>query len=148
MPFDWSPLWLSLRVAGTATAGALVPGLWMAYLLATREFTGRKAATGGLALLLAAPMVILASLLLRPVWAWPAGAAAGVAAALPVIVLGARTPLQGVDRDYGNAARSLGASEWRIFWRILLPVTWRPILAATGVAFARVLAEWAIAAAL
>jgi molybdate transport system permease protein len=148
MPFNWSPLWLSLRVAGTATAGALVPGLWLAYLLATREFAGRKAATGGLALLLAIPVVILSSLLLPTVWTWQAGAAAGVAAALPLIVLGARPPLQGLDRDYGDAARSLGASEWRIFWRILLPLAWRPILAAFGVAFARVLAEWAIAAAL
>ena len=80
MPFNWSPLWLSLRVAGVATGGALVPGLWLAWLLATREFAGRKAATGALALLLALPVVILARTLLGPELPWQAGAAAGVAA--------------------------------------------------------------------
>ena len=148
MPFNWSSLWLSFRVAGVATGGALVPGLWLAYLLATREFAWRKVATGALALLLALPVVILAWAVQRPVFPWQTGALAGVAAALPLISLGARGPLQGLDRVYGPAARSLGASEWRIFWRVMLPLGWRPILAVGGVAFARVLAEWAITAAL
>jgi molybdate transport system permease protein len=144
MTLNWPPVWLSLRVAGLATAGALVLGLWLAYRVATREFTGRKATLGVLALLFATPVVILAWVLLRPVFPWQAGAAAGVMAALPPIVLGARRPLQDLDREFGNAARSLGCSEWRIFWRVMLPLGWRPILAAAGIAFARVLAEWSI----
>ena len=36
MPLNWTSVWLTLRVAGIATAGALLPGLWLAYLLATR----------------------------------------------------------------------------------------------------------------
>ena len=116
--------------------------------MATREFPGRKAALGLLALLFATPVVILAWVFLRPVFPWQAGAAAGVIAALPPIVLGARRPLQDLNREYGDAARSLGCSEWRIFWRVMLPLGWRPILAAAGVAFVRVLAEWSIVAAL
>ena len=69
-------------------------------------------------------------------------------AALPPIVFGSRSRLQDLNREYGNAARSLGCSEWRIFWRVMLPLGWRPILAAAGVAFVRVLAEWSIVAAL
>ena len=148
MTLNWPPVWLSLQVAGLATAVALVLGLWLVYRLATREFAGRKPALGLLALLFATPVVILAWLLLRPVFPWQAGAAAGVIAALPPIVLGARRPLQDLDREYGDAARSLGCSEWRIFWRVMLPLGWRPILAAAGVAFVRVLAEWSIVAAL
>jgi len=148
MTLPWPPVWLSLRVAGLATAVALVLGLWLAYRVATREFTGRKATLGLLALLFATPAVILAWLLLRPVFPWQAGAAFGVIAALPPIVLGSRRPLQDLDREYGNAARSLGSSEWRIFWRVMLPLGWRPILAAAGIAFARVLAEWTIVTAL
>jgi len=65
MTLNWPPLWLSLRVAGVATAGALGIGLWMAYRVATREFTGRKAVLGLLALLLATPAVILAWVFVR-----------------------------------------------------------------------------------
>jgi molybdate transport system permease protein len=147
MPLNWSPLWLSLRVAGIATAGALGPGLWLAYLLATRPFTGRKTAFFLLALLLAIPVVIVAWILLRPAFPWTLAAAAGVFAAIPLIAFGAFSRLRSLDRRYGNAARSLGASEWRIFWRVLLPLGWRPVLAACAIAFARVLAEWTIVSA-
>ncbi len=148
MTLNWPPVWLSLQVAGIATAVALVLGLWLACRVATREFVGRKAALGLLALLFATPVVILAWVFVRPVFPWQAGAAVGVIAALPPIVLGARRPLQDLNREYGDAARSLGCSEWRIFWRVMLPLGWRPILAAAGVAFVRVLAEWSIVAAL
>jgi molybdate transport system permease protein len=148
MTLNWPLVWLSLRVAGLATAGALAMGLWLGWHVTTREFIGRKAILGVLALLFATPVVILAWLLLRPVFPWQAGAAVGVMAALPPIVLGARRPLQELNREYGDAARSLGCSEWRIFWRVMLPLGWRPILAAAGVAFVRVLAEWSIVAAL
>ena len=148
MTLNWPLVWVSLRVAGLATAGAMVMGLWLGWLTTTREFIGRKAALGVLALLFATPVVILAWVLLRPVFPWQAGAAVGVLAALPPIVLGARRPLSELNREYGDAARSLGCSEWRIFWRVILPLSWRPILAAAGVAFVRVLAEWSIVAAL
>ena len=148
MTLNWPPLWLSLRVAALATTGALVVGLWLAYRVATREFFGRKAILTLLALLFATPVVILAWLLLRPVFPWQTGAAIGMAAALPPIVLGSQKQLQELNRQYGDAARSLGCTEWRIFWRVMLPLGWRPILAAAGVAFVRVLAEWTIVAAL
>ena len=148
MTLNWPLMWLGLRVAGLATAGALVVGLCLAYRLATREFIGRRAALGVLGLLFATPVVILAWVFLRPVFPWQTGAAVGVIAALPPIVLGARRPLQDLNREYGNAARSLGCSEWRIFWRVMLPLGWRPILAAAGVAFVRVWMEWSIVAAL
>jgi molybdate transport system permease protein len=118
------------------------------YQVATRDFPVRKAILGLLALLLATPVVILAWVILRPVFPWQAGAAVGVMAALPPIVLGSRRPLEELNRQYGDAARSLGCSEWRIFWRVMLPLGWRPILAAAAVAFVRVLAEWSIVAAL
>ena len=148
MPLNWPPLWLSLRVAAVATAGALGIGLWVAYRVATREFTGRKAALGLLALLFATPVVILAWLFLRPAFPWQAGAAVGVVAALPPIVFGSRRRFQELNGEYGDAARSLGSTEWRIFWRVMLPLGWRPILAAAVVAFVRVWVEWSIQAAL
>src|SRR5260370_24363286 len=142
MTLNWPPVWLSLRVAGFATAGALGVGLWLGHGVATREFMGRKATLGLLALLFAMPVVILAWMLLRPAFPWQAGAAVGVIAALPAVVFGSRNRLQELDREYGNAARSLGCSEWRIFWRVMLPLGWRPILAAAAIAFLRGWVGW------
>ena len=141
MTLNWPLLWVSLRVAGLATVGALVVGLWLGWLITTRVFMGRKAVLGVLALLFAAPAVILASLFLKPL-PWQAGAAIGVISALPLVVFGARRPLEDLNREYGDAARSLGCSEWRIFWRVMLPLGWRPMLAAAGIAFVRVWIEW------
>ena len=47
MPIDWFPLWLSLRVAVLSTAVALAAGLWIAYILANREFRYKEAAGCG-----------------------------------------------------------------------------------------------------
>jgi molybdate transport system permease protein len=147
MTLNWPLVWVSLRVAGVATVGALVMGLWLGWHVTTREFIGRKATLGVLALLFATPVVILASLFRWPL-PWQAGAAVGVISALPLVVFGARRPFEDLNREYGNAARSLSSSEWRIFWRVMLPLGWRPILAAAGIGFVRVLAEWSIVAAL
>jgi molybdate transport system permease protein len=49
-----------------------------------------------------------------------------------------------VDPDYEKAARSLGASEWRVFWQVSLPLAWNQVLAATALAFARSLGDFGI----
>ena len=129
--------WLAIRGAGISTAGALVPGLWLAYWVATRRSRARQAVLAMLALLLVIPFFVV----LHPAVAWQAPML-GAAAAVPVVVLGARAAMQSANAAYGNAARSLGASEWRVFWRILLPHSWRIVVAAIALAYVRVLAEW------
>jgi molybdate transport system permease protein len=57
-------------------------------------------------------------------------------------VKSARAALQSVERDYERAARSLGASEWRVFRRVSLPLVRRQIVAATVLAFARSLGDF------
>ena len=52
--------------------------------------------------------------------------------------------MESVPRRYPKAARSLGASEWRVFWRVSLPLAWSQILAATALAFARSLGDFGI----
>jgi molybdate transport system permease protein len=69
---------------------------------------------------------------------------AAAVAALPAMVRAARAAFDGIPRDYGNAARSLGAPGWRVFWRVTAPLAYRPILAAASLAFARLAAEYAV----
>ena len=56
----------------------------------------------------------------------------------------ARAALESVDRTYERAARNLGASDWRVFWRVTLPLARRSIFAAAVLAFARSLGDFGI----
>src|SRR5580658_8136092 len=163
MPIDWFPLWLSLRVAVVSTAVALGLGLWLAYILANREFRGKEVLDAVITLPLVLPPTVLGYYLLvligrasplGKVWETIFGSplvftrkAAVVAAllhSLPLLVKSARAALESVDRNYERAARTMGASEWKLFWRVTLPLAWRTILAATALAFARALGDFGV----
>jgi molybdate transport system permease protein len=161
MPIDWFPLWLSLRVAFVSTAVALGAGLWIAYLLANREFRGKEVLDAAVTLPLVLPPTVLGYYLLvvigsrsplgklwehafgSPlVFTWKAAVVAALLHSLPLLVKSARAALESVDRSCERAARTLGASEWKLFWRVTLPLSRRSILAATALAFARSLGEF------
>src|SRR6266852_9405091 len=161
MSIDWFPLWLSLRVAVVSTAVAIAAGLWIAYILANREFRGKEALDAAVTLPLVLPPTVLGYYLLVVVgrasplgklweaafgsplvFTWKAAVVAALLHSLPLLVKSARAALESVDRSYERAARNLGASEWRLFWRVTLPLARRSILAATALAFARSLGEF------
>lgn len=163
MAIDWFPLWLSLRVAALSTLLAAIAGLWIAYLLAFRNFRGKEILDAAVTLPLVLPPTVLGYYLLvvlgrrSPIGAlyeWLTGgplvftAKAAVIAALlhslPLLVKSTRAALEGVDPRYARAAASLGASEWRIFHRITLPLAFRPVLAACAIAFARALGDFGV----
>lgn len=163
MPIDWFPLWLSLRVAVLSTAIALGAGLWIAYLLANRNFRGKDILDAAVTLPLVLPPTVLGYYLLvligraspfgriweeifgAPlVFTWKAAVIAALLHSFPLLVKSARAALESVDRSYERAARTLGASEWKLFWRVTLPLAWRSIFAATALAFARSLGEFGV----
>jgi molybdate transport system permease protein len=78
------------------------------------------------------------------VFTWKAAVVAALLHSLPLLVKSARAALESVDRSYERAARSLGASEWRLFWRVTLPLAHRSILAAIALAFARSLGDFGV----
>jgi molybdate transport system permease protein len=78
------------------------------------------------------------------VFTWKAAVVAALLHALPLLVKSARAALESVDRSLERAARNLGASEWRLFWRVTLPLARRSILAATALAFARSLGDFGV----
>ena len=78
------------------------------------------------------------------VFTWKAAAVAALLHALPLLVKSARAALESVDRSYERAARSLGASEWTLFWRVTFPLARRSIFAATALAFARALGDFGV----
>src|SRR6185437_8232115 len=161
MGADWFPLWLSLEVAGVATLISVALGVWIAWLLANRDFPGRDALDAAAMLQLTLPQTVLSYYLLvvigRSTWigqaweavtgsplvfTWKAAVIASTLHAIPLMIKSSRAALESVDLACERAARSLGASEWRLFWRVSLPLASRPIAAATVLAFARSLGDF------
>jgi len=161
MQMDWFPLWLSLEVAAGATFLSLALGLWLAWLLVNRRFTGKDVLDAVTTLPLALPPTVLGYYLLvaigRNSWpgrawealtgtslvfTWRAAVIASTLHAIPLLVKSSRAALESIDRDCERAARSLGAPEWRVFWRVSLPLARRQIGAATALAFARSLGDF------
>jgi len=161
MGIDWFPLWLSLEVATAATAISLLLGIGLAWLLANKNFRGKDVLDAITTLPLALPPTVLGYYLLiaigRASWigrvwekitgaplvfTWRAAVIAAALHAIPLLVKSSRAALENVDRAYERAARSLGASEWRLFWRVSIPLARRPIAAATALAFARSLGDF------
>lgn len=163
MGIDWFPLWLSLRVAGISTAVALAIGLWLAWTLANRQFRGKEVLDAAVTLPLVLPPTVLGYYLLvvlgrnSPVgqlyewlfgaplvFSWQAAVVAALFHSTPLLVKSARAAFESVDRSYERAARNLGASELRLFWRVTLPLARRSILAAAALAFARSLGDFGV----
>ena len=160
---DWFPLWLSLRVALIATVVSLVLGLALAYILARYQFRGREVLDSIITLPIVLPPTVLGYYLLVVlgrnsafgrafeavfgfplIFTWQAAVVAATFHSVPLLVKSARAALETVDRNLENAARTLGASEARIFFQITLPLARRSILAATVFAFARALGDFGV----
>lgn len=147
MPADrYSPA-LLVEVAAAAAVISAVFGTWLAWTLANRAFPGRRAveALAAAALALPAPVVLyfLFAEWVRGSAAGTAGLmAAGVISAAPLVAWRARLAFR-TGAMCANAARSLGASEWRVFAFVELPPAAGALLLTAGLGFARVLAEMA-----
>ncbi len=152
---------LSLVASLGATALAAVVGLPLAWVLARREFPGRRAlralalvplvlppVVGGVALLLAFGRRGLVGQWLDQ-WfglTLPFTLAGTIVAeafvALPFLVLSAEAAFRSLDRRYEDAARTLGARPSTLLWRVVVPLTWPALAAGLVLAWARALGEF------
>ena len=163
MAIDWFPLWLSLRVAALSTVISAAAGIGIAWVLANRDFRFKEWLDALVTLPLVLPPTVLGYYLLvllgrdslpgrvyeavfgTPlVFTWQAAVVAALFHSLPLLVKSARAALESVDRDYERAARTLGATEARLFWSVTLPLARRSILAAIALAFARSLGDFGV----
>jgi molybdate transport system permease protein len=161
MATDWFPLTLSLRVASLATLVSLAFGLAIAYWLANGSFRGKELIDAAVSLPLVLPPTVLGYYLLvvigretvlgrayealfgrSLVFTWQAAVVAASLHSAPLLIKSARAALESVDHSYERAARSLGASEARLFFRVTLPLAWRSILAAVALCFARSMGDF------
>jgi molybdate transport system permease protein len=147
MPVDPSSLLaLGPEIAGIVTAMALLLGVSLAWILQNRQFPGKRALGALVLAAMALPAPLLCYFLLAElghVWSLTrlGLAAAGIVSTLPVLLWQLRSSFASLNPSYSKAARSLGASEWRVFALVDLPLVWRPLLGAAALAFVRVLLE-------
>jgi molybdate transport system permease protein len=158
--FDWFPLWLSLRVATLATVLVLLAGIPLAWLLARRNFPGKELLAALASLPLVLPPTVLGYYLLvllgnqSPlgqwlnqagiplVFTWRGAAVAASVAAFPLLLQTARAGFESIDTRLEAVARTLGRSNFYIFWRVTLPLAWPGILAGIALTFARALGDF------
>ncbi len=160
MPSDLSPLWISLKTAFFATIITFFIGIAVAYWMLNYRGKGKTLLEGILIAPLILPPTVVGFLLLllfgkngvlgqlllplnfSVVFSWYGAVIAAIVVSFPLMyrtVLGA---FEQIDSNYLNIAKTLGASEWTIFRRILLPLSLSGILAGTMLTFARALGEF------
>jgi len=79
---------------------------------------------------------------IRLVFTWQGAVVAACMGAIPLVIKTARSSIAAVDHNLEDAARTLGKTEWQVFWRVTLPIASRGIAAAGMLAFARALGDF------
>lgn len=75
-------------------------------------------------------------------FSWEATVLAAVVISLPLMYRSARGAFEQIDDDIINAGRTLGMSEWRIFFKLKIPLAMPGITSGGILAFARSLGEF------
>ena len=160
-PMESEALWLSLRVAFWAMLCSLPFGIGFAWLLSRRTFPGKNMLDALLHLPLVLPPVVIGYLLLigfgrngffgrllydafgiTVAFTWKGAALASAVMAFPLLVRTVRLSLDAVDKRLEQAARTLGAGPWRVFFTVTLPLSVPGVVAGMVLAFARSLGEF------
>lgn len=155
------PLLLTLKVSTLATALATIPAVALARLARMREFPGRDLADAILTLPMVLPPTVLGYYIIvvlgrrgvlgsylwdtfgiSIMFTWEGAVIAAAVVAFPLVYRSARAAFEGVDENLENAARTLGASETVIFFRVSMPLAMRGLLAGIMLALARAMGEF------
>ena len=158
---DFGALWLTLRVAGWATLLAAAGGVSLGLFVARHRFPGREVLDALLTLPMVLPPTVMGYYLivllgrrsalggwladtlgLQLMFTWQGAVVAASVVAFPMVFKSARAAFEGVDTTLENAARVLGAGEWKVFARVTLPLAARGIVAGGMLAFARAMGEF------
>jgi len=156
---DWSPLWISVQVAVLATVCSVILGTALAYgVIKLKKL--RPLADAVLTLPLVLPPTVVGFFLLillgknsvigqffneigLPfIFTMRGAVAAAFVVSFPLMYRSARGAMEQMDRQLLYAARTLGANEGKIFFRVILPNCRSGIFAGTILAFARAMGEF------
>ncbi|HZA10886.1 sulfate ABC transporter permease subunit CysT [Mycobacterium sp.] len=144
---------VTLTISAAVTVINVVFGLLVAWVLVRDEFPGKRVVDAVIDLPFALPTIVASVVLLAlygpnsPVGihlqhtAWGVGVAL-LFVTLPLVVRAVQPVVREVDREAEQAAASLGANNWTIFTRIVLPALTPALLSGAGLAFSRAIGEF------
>ncbi|CAH0189719.1 Molybdenum transport system permease protein ModB [Peribacillus sp. Bi96] len=157
----WSPVRLSIQVAGLAGILVFFLGIILARLMAKKKFKGRVLLETAFLLPLVLPPSVVGFLLIviwgkngvpgqfiemvfnQPImFTWWAAVIASIVVAFPLMYQSAKTGFEGIDEEIENAARVDGAGEWRLFLSVSLPLAVKSIVTGAILSSARALGEF------
>lgn len=157
---DYRPLFVTLKTTGTAIVFIFALGLLAAYFTMRISPRAQDVFDSVFTIPMVLPPTVCGFLLLLAFgrntavgewfydigfplfFSWPATVIAAVVVAFPLMYRSARGAFEGLDPNMLDAARTLGWGEWKIFFRLMLPLSWSSIAAGTVLAFARALGEF------
>lgn len=158
MPFDLSPLWISLKIASIATIATFFVGITAANWMLHYRGRWRSLIEGVLVSPLILPPTVVGFLLLlllgrnglgqwlppdfSIVFTWYGAILTATVVAFPIMYRTALGAFEQIDADLQRTARTLGASAHKVFWQVTLPLALPGILAGVTLAFARALGEF------
>ena len=158
---DWSPLWISLKTGLVATVLSFFLGIFAAQKV-MKASVGKKAVIDGiLTLPMVLPPTVAGFFLLllfsrrRPfgIWlydtfdikvvqTWLGCILAATVIAFPLMYRNARAAFEQVDVNLVYVGRTLGMSDTKIFWKVIVPTAGPGIASGTILTFARALGEY------
>ena len=157
---DFSPLWISLKTATIALIIIFFLGIAAAYWMLGYRGRWKSLIEGVFVAPLILPPTVLGFILLllfgkngplgqlldlfnfRIVFTWYAAIITATVVAFPLMYKTTLGAFEQVDANLLQVARTLGATERKIFWRLLLPLSFPGLLAGLTLAFARALGEF------
>ncbi len=158
---DWSPLWISLKTGLVATILCFFLGIFAARKVVKRGPGAKSVIDGILTLPMVLPPTVTGFFLLllfskrRPlgsflysqfgikvVQSWLGCILAASFIAFPLMYRNARAAFEQIDENLVYAGRTLGMSETKIFWKIVMPTAGPGIISGTILTFARALGEY------
>jgi molybdate transport system permease protein len=159
-PADYDAIWLSGKVATAAVVGSLPVGFAVAYLMTYLQFRGKLLMEVLITLPLTLPPVVIGYFLLillgkkgwlgpllesvgiRLIFTWKAAVIASAVVGFPLLVRSIRIGMESIDPQLIQASRTLGAPWYDTLFTIILPLSFRGILAGSSLMFARSLGEF------
>lgn len=158
---EWQAVILSLKIAGLAVIVSLPLGILTAWVLVRCRFPGKSLFDSIIHLPLVLPPVVIGYLLLVAMgrkgfigerlydwfgfsvsFNWKGAVLAAAVMAFPLMVRAIRQSIEAIDTRLEQAAKTLGASPWKVFFTLTLPLSLPGIIVGSVLAFARSLGEF------
>lgn len=152
---------LSLQVATAATVLVVLIGTWMAFILARKNFKGKELLDIFLTLPLVLPPTVTGYYLIlfmgrnglfgkylfhwtgwSIMFTWYAAVLASFVVALPLMIKTTRAAIESVDRNLIKVSYTLGHGEFTTFFKVILPLSRKGMIAGAILSFARAMGEF------